>query len=68
MSPNFYVPQIVFVDKMGVVRAQYSGHDAFVSNNEEQNIRNLALKLLAEPGGSKPSGSKPSNVSKRKTS
>ena len=50
LSPvmNFYVPQIVIVDKKGVVRGHYQATDDFIRLDEEGNIRNLANKLLAE--------------------
>jgi peroxiredoxin len=48
MAPSFYVPQVVFIDKQGVIRAQYGGSDAFLASNEEANIRGLLEKLLAE--------------------
>lgn len=54
MSPSFYFPQMVFIDKKGVIRAQYSGTDSFLQSNEEANIRNLVQKLLAEPNAAKP--------------
>lgn len=41
-------PQLVFIDKKGTIRAQYRGTDSFIRWNEEQNIRNLVEKLLAE--------------------
>ena len=60
MAPNFYVPQMVFIDKKGVIRGQYGGNDAFLGDQQEANIRGLVEKLLAEPGDTKP-------VSKHKT-
>jgi peroxiredoxin len=48
MKPGFYFPQLVFIDRKGVIRAQYGGADAFVQTNEELNIRNMVQKLLAE--------------------
>jgi peroxiredoxin len=57
MAPSFYVPQMVFIDKTGVIRAQYSGADAFLASNEEANVRGLIEKLLAEGGG--PAKAKP---------
>ena len=53
MAPTFYVPQLVFIDRTGVIRAQYGGSDAFVTSNEEANIRGMLEKLLAEGAGSK---------------
>lgn len=54
MARNFYVPQMVFIDKKGVIRAQYGGADPFLGANQEANIRGMITKLLAEPGGAKP--------------
>jgi cytochrome oxidase Cu insertion factor (SCO1/SenC/PrrC family) len=48
MAPSFYVPQVVFIDRKGVIRAQYGGSDAFMSSNEEANIRGMVEKLVAE--------------------
>lgn len=66
MRPGFYFPQLVFIDRKGVIRAQYGGADAFLQTNEEANIRNMVQKLLAEPAGSaKPA---PSTSKSRKSS
>jgi cytochrome oxidase Cu insertion factor (SCO1/SenC/PrrC family) len=54
MAPNFYVPQMVFIDRKGVIRGQYGGNDAFLGDQQEANIRAMVEKLLAEPGGAKP--------------
>ena len=48
---SFSVPQIVIVDKKGVIRGQYTGTDTFIASDEERNLRNTVEKLLAEPGG-----------------
>ncbi len=42
------VPQMVFIDKQGVIRHQYAGADSFIRWNEEENIRSTVKKLLAE--------------------
>lgn len=65
MAPNFYVPQMVFIDKKGIIRAQYGGSDPFLTNNEEANIRSMVEKLLAEPGG-KSGPAKPAAAKSRK--
>jgi thiol-disulfide isomerase/thioredoxin len=54
MATNFYVPQMVFIDRKGVIRAQYGGSDPFLGATQEANIRGMIDKLLAEPGGAKP--------------
>ena len=48
MAPSFYVPQMVFIDRQGIIRAQYGGGDPFFAANEEANIRGMVEKLLAE--------------------
>lgn len=47
---SFYFPQMVFIDRKGMIRAQYGGNDAFVQNNEEANVRNMVNQLLNESG------------------
>lgn len=43
------VPLMVFIDRKGMIRAQYSGHDAeFFNDQQDQHIRAEAEKLLAE--------------------
>jgi peroxiredoxin len=44
-----YVPQLVFIDRKGIVRAQYRGTDDFFKNNEEANMRAQIEALLKEP-------------------
>jgi hypothetical protein len=44
------VPLMVFIDRQGMIRAQYSGLDEkFFDDNQEQHLREEALKLLNEP-------------------
>jgi len=48
------VPFVVFIDRKGVIRAQYTGMDeAFFDNQQEQHMRDEAEKLLNE-GAVKP--------------
>ncbi len=42
------LPQLVFIDKTGTIRAQYAGTDDFLRHNEEENMREIIEKLLAE--------------------
>jgi peroxiredoxin len=63
MAPSFYVPQMVFIDRQGIIRAQYGGSDAFLASNEEANIRGMIEKLLAE-GSTAPAKSKAKPASK----
>ncbi len=44
---TLWVPQLVFIDKTGTIRAQYSGTDEFFKNQEE-NMRAEIEKLLSE--------------------
>jgi len=47
------VPQLVFVDRRGVIRAQYSADDPFFQD-KEKNMRAQIEALLAEPAGRAP--------------
>ncbi|MCC6585567.1 MAG: TlpA family protein disulfide reductase [Bryobacterales bacterium] len=46
-----YVPQLVFIDKKGIIRAQYPGGDKFYQD-EERNMRSQIESLLKETGPS----------------
>jgi peroxiredoxin len=49
------VPFLVFIDRNGVIRAQYTGVDeAFFDSQQEQHMRDEAQKLLNEGGNAKP--------------
>ena len=43
-----YFPQLVFIDKKGMIRSQYAGGDKFFSEPQEQNMRVEIEKLLKE--------------------
>ena len=46
------VPLMMFIDRQGMVRAQYSGLDEkFFDDQQDQHIREVAEKLLAEGAG-----------------
>jgi uncharacterized protein YozE (UPF0346 family) len=47
-----YVPQIVFIDRKGVIRAQYAGESDFF-RDQEPNIRKEIETLLSEPSAQK---------------
>ncbi len=44
-----YVPKMVFIDRKGIIQAQYVGSDEFFKANEEQNIRAELDKMLKPP-------------------
>lgn len=44
-----YMPQLVFIDRAGTIRAQYGGTDNFFLD-EEKNVREMVEKLLKDPG------------------
>lgn len=48
MANNAYYPWFMMIDKKGVVRAQHFGGSPFFGD-ELRNIKELALRLLAEP-------------------
>jgi peroxiredoxin len=48
------MPMLVFIDRKGMIRAEYEGADEFVSSpSQEQNIRAEILKLLPRPAASR---------------
>lgn len=52
MDRQFFVPQIMFVDRKGVIRAYYPGGDKFFDPaTEEANMRGQIEALLKEPAG-----------------
>ncbi len=59
-----YVPQLVFIDRKGVIRAHYPGGSDFFKN-EEANMRKEIEALLKEPAnGTKTKGKRESKPSK----
>ena len=50
-----YVPQLVFIDRKRVIRAQYIGNDDFFKD-QDKNIRSLVESLLKEPAGARKNG------------
>ena len=63
-SPNLLMPQLVFIDRKGIVRAQYPGDDNFFKEAEETNMRNQIEALLKDSGTTKTSSSKKSAAQK----
>jgi hypothetical protein len=48
------MPILVFIDRKGMIRAEYQGGDDFISSpNQEQNIRAEIQKLLPRPAASR---------------
>lgn len=56
-SLRMLVPQLVFVDRKGVIRAQHAGDSDFFKD-EEKNMRAQIEVLLKEPGPKSPLSSK----------
>lgn len=48
-KPN-YVPELIFIDRHRMIRAQYSGSDDFFKD-QEKNIRAMLDTLVKEPAG-----------------
>lgn len=55
---NLYYPVMVFIDRNGMIQAQYTGTDAFLKTNEENNIRELVRKMIASGTTSAPKSRK----------
>src|ERR1039458_9001422 len=47
------MPQLVFIDRKGIVRAQYAGDDDFFKEAEETNMRKQIEALLKDTGPTK---------------
>ena len=45
---QMYVPILVFIDRKGMIRYQYTGDDPFFQN-QEKNVREIIEQLLKEP-------------------
>lgn len=52
MAKPGYVPKSVFIDRKGIIQAQFSGEDDFFKQ-EEKNTREMIEKLLKEPAAPK---------------
>lgn len=46
------MPQLVFIDRQGMIRAQYTGDDPIFGADEEKNLRAKIESLLKEPSAS----------------
>ncbi len=58
------MPQLVFIDRAGVIRAQFAGNDPFFGPDEEKNMRQWIESLL-KPAGA---GKAPKKAAPKKTS
>jgi thiol-disulfide isomerase/thioredoxin len=66
MMQPLFVPQMIFVDRKGVIRAQHGGTDDDFLKNLEPNLRNQVETLLKEPAPARGTKSK-SQVKKAAT-
>ena len=64
MQQTAYLPWFALVDRKGVIREQHFGDEALFNNNEEERMRTLLEKYLAE-GAGRPSAAKPPAAKKR---
>ena len=53
-----FVPFMFFIDRKGMIRAQYMGSDSFFQN-EAANVRKMLDSLIAEGGAPAPAAAKP---------
>jgi hypothetical protein len=54
-SKPSYVPEVLFIDRHRMIRAQYSGADDFFKD-QDKNMRALVESLLKEPATAKKNG------------
>ena len=50
---KLFMPQLAFIDRHGMIRAQYAGEEKFFGDDLEKNIREQINSLLKEPASSK---------------
>jgi peroxiredoxin len=65
-----HMPAIVFIDKDGVIRAQYEGDDPFMSEGvQEKNLRDKIEELMkvGAPAGKKPITKKRASTAKKQS-
>jgi len=53
-----YFPQIVFIDKKGIIRGYHPGTDEAFFKNEEENMRRVIEGLMKEGSAAAPAGKK----------
>ena len=53
LTKRNFVPYMLFIDRKGIIRAQYTGGDQefFKESSQAQTIKAEALKYLSEPAG-----------------
>jgi hypothetical protein len=53
------VPQLVFIDRQGTIRAQYGGEDKFFAEDQDKHIREqIEVLLKDQPAAHKKRGNK----------
>jgi peroxiredoxin len=66
VAARLFMPQLVYVDRTGIIRAQYTADDSFMEeSHQEENMRNKMQELLNE--GAPAPAKKPAET-RRKTS
>ena len=50
---RLYVPQLVFIDRQGTIRAQYGGDDKFFADDQDKHIRGRIEALLKKAPAAK---------------
>ena len=58
------MPQLVFIDRQGIIRAQFSGDDKFFSDDQEKNLREQVESLLKESASAPKKGAQSSTRKK----
>jgi len=54
-----YMPQVVFIDRQGTIRAQYPGEDKFFADDQEKHFREQIEALLKSPAATHKKGAAP---------
>lgn len=66
MMKQMFMPQVVFIDRKGVIRAQYAGEDKFFTEtDQENNLRQEILKYVKGTSASKAKSAPQKPVAKK---
>ena len=59
MNPRISFPQVLFIDRNGVIQGQYEGGQDFLGPDQEKNIRAELKKLTGNAAARKPAAGSP---------
>jgi thiol-disulfide isomerase/thioredoxin len=68
LQMGFYMPAVVFIDKTGVIRAQYEGRDDMLKETtQEKTVHDKILEVMDLPGGAPVKATPPKKTTPKKS-